>query len=226
MSEKEKLLKREIIFFLNKFSQTATFDEIKETAIPSYVHSNPLVRQIFWRRVFIISNQIKKLSPRSVLDFGCGSGIITAFLDSKIDRFVTDIYFEPFYFMQQQHIGQLRNVAKLHSSDLDKIESRFDVILAADVLEHLSDYRIKNQLVLFHKWLKPGGHLVISGPTENLIYKIGRKIAGYKNDYHKTNVMDIAGIVSKSALFKLNAKIRYPIPFICEGFWILTYDKI
>lgn len=223
--KKEKLLKREIIFFLNKFSQTVTFDEIKETAIPSYIHSNPLIRQIFWQRVFVIKNQIKKLSPKSVLDFGCGSGIITALLDPKIDRFVTDISFGPFDFMQQ-HIGNLRNVTKLYPNDLDKTESRFELILAADVLEHLEGDHIKNQLLLFHKWLKSNGHLVISGPTENLIYKIGRKIAGYKNDYHKTNVMDIADIVSKSALFKLNDKIRYPIPFICEGFWILTYDKV
>lgn len=223
--KKEKLLKREIIFYLNKFSQTVTFGEIKETAIPSYIHPNPLVRQIFWRRVFIILNQIKKLSPKSVLDFGCGSGIITALLDPKINRFVTDISFKPFDFMQQR-INCLRNVAKLYPNDLDKTESRFEVILAADVLEHLSNNRIKNQLAMFHKWLKPGGHLIVSGPTENLIYKVGRRIAGYKNDYHKTNIKDIADIVLKSALFKLNAKIRYPIPFICEGFWILTYDKI
>lgn len=223
--KKEKLLKREIIFFLNKFSQIVTFDEIKETAIPSYIHKNPLVRQIFWQRVFIILNQIKKLSPKSVLDFGCGSGIITAFPDPRINRFVTDISFGPFDFMQQ-HINHLRNVIKLYPNDLDKTESQFDVILAADVLEHLEDDRIKNQLALFHKWLKSGGHLIISGPTENFIYKVGRKIAGYKNDYHKTNIMYVADIVSKSVLFKLNAKIRYPIPFICEGFWILTYDKI
>lgn len=222
--EKDKLLKQEIVFYLSQFSQTVTFDEIKETAIPSYIHSNPLVRQVFWQRVFVIKNQIKKLSPKSILDFGCGSGIITALLDSKIDRYVTDIYFKPFDFMQQ-HIGHLRNVMKLDPNDLDKTESQFEMILAADVLEHLSDDRIKNQLTLFYKWLKPDGHLVISGPTENLIYKIGRKIAGYKNDYHKTNIKDIADTVLKSALFKLNAKTRYPIPFICEGFWILTYDK-
>lgn len=223
--KKEKLLKREIIFCLNKFSQTVTFDEIKEMAIPSYIHSNPLVRQIFWHRAFRIINSVKKCRPASILDFGGGSGIILAFLDDKIKRFILDIYYTPFDFMQQ-HIDHLRNVTKLYPNDLDKTESRFEAILAADVLEHLSDDQIKNQLLLFHKWLKPNGHLVISGPTENLIYKTGRKIAGYKNDYHKTNVMDIADIVSKSELFKLNAKIRYPIPFICEGFWILTYDKI
>lgn len=225
MKNELKKNKQGIIGCLNQYANSKTFDEIKESAIPSYVHPNPLIRQIFWRRVFVILKQIEKLSPKSILDFGCGSGIITALIDPKIDRFVTDIYFKPFDFMQQ-HIDYLRNVTKLYPNDLDKTESQFEMILAADVLEHLSDDRIKNQLTLFHKWLKPKGHFVISGPTENLIYKIGRKIAGYKNDYHKTNIMDIADIVSKSELFKLNAKIRYPIPFICEGFWILTYDKV
>ncbi len=223
--ESEKLLKQKIIFHLGQFSRTASFDEIKETAIPSYIHPNPLVSQIFWRRAFKIINSVKKFHPASILDFGGGSGLMLAFFDAEMARFISDVYYEPFDFMKQR-VDELKSINKLDDSNIGNLNSDFDVILAADVLEHLEDDRIKNQLALFHKWLRADGHLVISGPTENLIYKIGRKIAGYKNDYHKTNIKDIADIVSKSALFKLNAKIRYPIPFICEGFWILTYDKI
>src|SRR3989344_8909296 len=219
--ESEKLLKQKIIFHLGQFYRITSFDEIKETAIPSYIHPNPLVRQIFWRRAFQIINSVKKCHPASVLDFGGGSGLMLAFFDASTARFILDIYYAPFDFMKQR-IDELKNVNKLDNSDTDNLNSDFDVILAADVLEHFSDDRIKNQLALFHKWLKPDGHLVISGPTENLIYKIGRKIAGYKNDYHKTNIKNVADIILKSALFKLKGKIRYPIPFICEGFWILT----
>ena len=225
MEKEIKKIKQLFIGYLNQYADSKTFEEIEGTAIPSYIHKNPIIRQIFWRRVFIILGQIKKISPKSMLDFGCGSGVITAFVNPQVNRFVTDISYDSFDFMQQR-VDHLRNVTKLYPNDLDKIESRFDVILAADVLEHLEGDCIKNQLSLFHKWLKPGGHLIISGPTENFIYKIGRKIAGFKGDYHKTNIKDIAYIVSKSALFKLNAKIWYPVPFICEGFWILTYGKI
>lgn len=219
------LLKQKIIACLNRFAKSKTFDEIKESAIPSYIHRNPIVRQIFWNRVFAILNQISRLAPKSILDFGCGSSIITALIDPKIDRFVTDVFYEPFDFMQQC-LANLQGVKKIYQSNLISMESQFDIILAADVLEHLSDDHIKNQLVLFHKWLKSNGHLIISGPTENLIYKIGRKIAGYKGDYHKTNVKIVNIIVSGSKLFQLENKIRYPIPYIFEGFWILTYKKI
>ena len=224
MEKEIKKIKLSIINGLNQYANSKTFEEIKETAIPSYIHKNSIVRWVFWKRVFIILSQIKKISPKSVLDFGCGSGIITAFIESKIKRFVTDISYESFDFMRQR-VSYLRDATKLYPNDLDKMGPQFELILAADVLEHLNAGEIAKELSLFHGLLVDGGHLVISGPTENLVYKIGRKIAGYKNDYHKTNIDAIAGIVSKSALFKLNNKIRYPLPFIFEGFWILTYDK-
>ncbi|MFH1048243.1 MAG: class I SAM-dependent methyltransferase [Patescibacteria group bacterium] len=224
MGKEIKKIKQIIIGYLNQYASSKTFEEIKETAIPSYIHKNPIVRQIFWWRIFIILNQIKKISPKSILDFGCGSGIITAFIEPKISRFVTDISYEPFDFMQK-HVDCLKNVTKLYPGDLDKIDSQFEMILAADVLEHLSEDNIKNQIALFYRWLKPGGHLVVSGPTENWIYKIGRKIAGYKGDYHKTDIGTVENIILNSRLFKQNDKIRYPLPYICEGFWILTYQK-
>lgn len=225
MKKETKKIKQIIIGFLNQYAGSKTFSEIEETAIPSYIHRNPIVRQIFWQRIFIILNKIKKISPKSILDFGCGSGVITAFVDPKINRFVTDISYEAFNFIQR-HIDFLRNVTKLSLNDLDKMESQFEMILAADVLEHLSDGEIKQCLLLFHKLLGVNGHLIISGPTENLIYKIGRKIAGYKGGYHRTDINTVENIVLNSKLFKQNDKIRYPIPYICEGFRILTYSKI
>ena len=217
-------IKQVIINCLNQYANFKTFKEIEETAIPSYIHKNPIVRWIFWRRIFIILNQIEKIAPKSILDFGCGSGVISAFIDSKIDRFVSDINYEPFDFMQR-NIKYLRNVVKLHPNDLDKIESRFEMILAADILEHLSESEIKKYLSLFHRWLSADGHLIVSGPTENLIYKIGRGMAGYGGGYHKININIIENIILNSRLFKQNDKIRYPIPYILEGFKIIIYQK-
>lgn len=224
MTKKNKEIKKKIIDCLNQYADSKTFEEIVETAIPAYIHKNPIVRQIFWRRVFVILKQVEKLSPKSVLDFGCGSGIVMALLNPKINRFVTDIFNEPFDFMQQC-LG-LQDVKKLYPSDLDKTEFKFEIILAADVLEHLSDNEILRYLSLFHRRLNTDGYLIVSGPTENLIYKIGRKIAGYKGDYHKTNVKIIDATISNSGLFHREGKIRWPIPYILEGFWMLTYKKI
>ena len=55
-------------------------------------------------------------------------------------------------------------------------EASFDIIYALDVLEHIND--LEPYVTLFSKLLVPGGTVIISGPTENIFYKIGRKIAG------------------------------------------------
>jgi predicted TPR repeat methyltransferase len=62
------------------------------------------------------------------------------------------------------------------------------VIVAADVLEHIEN--LPAYLATFAAKLKSSGRLLISGPTENVIYKIGRILAGFggKGDYHHTDI--------------------------------------
>ncbi len=67
----------------------------------------------------------------------------------------------------------------------------FDAIVALDVLEHIPD--LTEVLGRFKKLLKPAGVIVISGPTENALYKLGRRIAGnrFTGDYHVSNIARI-----------------------------------
>ena len=39
--------------------------------------------------------------------------------------------------------------------------------------------------------LKPDGVLIISGPSESALYRLGRKIAGFDAHYHETNIFAI-----------------------------------
>ena len=50
----------------------------------------------------------------------------------------------------------------------------FDAAVAADVLEHFQD--LAPPLRLLREWLKPGGVLFTSSPTENWIYVFLRKV--------------------------------------------------
>lgn len=225
MTGNQKVLREQIIEALRVFVQSSSWEEIEETAVPSYVHSNYLVRSIFWGRIYAVVNSVSSVASSSVLDFGCGSGIVTAHLSASLDRNVFDIDYRPFEFLRK-HLPALQDVHQLHSSELSEMESRFDAILAADVLEHFEIDKLASQIQLFHKWLKPGGKLIISGPTENLWYKIGRRIAGYDGHYHKMNVSDIERAVEESKLFKPLRKLRYPIPFVLEGFLVLTFEAV
>ena len=60
--------------------------------------------------------------------------------------------------------------------------------MALDVLEHVED--LTGILRQFEKLLRPTGVVVISGPTESALYRLGRRIAGqrFTGDYHVSNI--------------------------------------
>ena len=62
--------------------------------------------------------------------------------------------------------------------------------------------------------LKPGGRLVVSGPTENILYQIGRKLAGpeYSGEYHERGIAEIKRALNRLAQVKQIATLYWPIP--------------
>jgi SAM-dependent methyltransferase len=65
----------------------------------------------------------------------------------------------------------------------------FDFITALDVLEHVPD--LSATVLHLGALLRPGGRLVVCGPTENVLYKVGRWLAGFSGDYHVRDIEDI-----------------------------------
>jgi 2-polyprenyl-3-methyl-5-hydroxy-6-metoxy-1,4-benzoquinol methylase len=55
-------------------------------------------------------------------------------------------------------------------------------ILALDVLEHVPDVALL--AAEFRRLLTPQGRLLCSLPTENLPYRLGRRLAGFSGAYH------------------------------------------
>lgn len=171
--------------------------EIGEAAIPAYANNNILIDYLFWKRIDHALLYVKKYGKNTnVLDFGCGTGVVSYIL-AKEGYNVTalDIDLEPFKRVQEKiHFpkeikfieGDLM-VQELHNK-------QFDIILALDVLEHIED--IDSYLSAFKKLMAPDGIIIISGPSENKLYQIGRKIAGkrFTGDYHVTNILTIRNI--------------------------------
>jgi 2-polyprenyl-3-methyl-5-hydroxy-6-metoxy-1,4-benzoquinol methylase len=73
----------------------------------------------------------------------------------------------------------------------------FDCIIALDVLEHIED--LSEFVALAQRVLKKDGFVVVSGPTENILYQIGRKIAGkqFTGTYHVSNIARIRERLAK-----------------------------
>jgi 2-polyprenyl-3-methyl-5-hydroxy-6-metoxy-1,4-benzoquinol methylase len=185
---------------------------LKEAALPAYDHGNPLIDHIFWSRLRISGNQALTHGGR-VLDFGCGTGVMSYYLaNNSMQVDAIDTVFEPLDKIKEYvefppgitwHNGYLTDLALPADS--------FDVIIALDVLEHIED--LDTYFEEFRRILKPGGVLVVSGPTENWLYKLGRKLAGktFSGEYHVTNIADIKAVCKNYFKVRTVARLIWPL---------------
>jgi 2-polyprenyl-3-methyl-5-hydroxy-6-metoxy-1,4-benzoquinol methylase len=90
--------------------------------------------------------------------------------------------------------------------------SSFDLINALDVLEHVRD--LPQTLAELLNLLGPGGRLVVSGPTENFLYQMGRKFAGpeFSGEYHERGTAEIKRELARLAHVRQIATLYWPIP--------------
>lgn len=199
---------------------------IDETALPSYNNKLSLVRWLFEKRLYSILSFLPKDKKSLILDFGCGTGILLKELSKKYDTvYGADINIQiAEQFLKNRGIG---NVILFNNSDdknyiLPIKEKTLDVIICADVLEHVTN--LDNILDKLIKLLNDDGLLIISGPTENILYKFGRTILRYKGDYHLRNIYDIRGIVSNNKKLEfVEKKAIFPI---FNLFTIYVFKKI
>lgn len=189
---------------------------LDEAAFPAYTHSNPIINWFFWQRIFVVMKFIKKNAPyNKVMDFGCGSGVLLPFLaENSVSVTGADLDLLPL-----EHIKQhtrfppnldILDLARLPLKDIPS--NSYDLITALDVLEHVDDLSsVVDELL---RILKPEGKLIVSGPTENWLYQIGRKIAGkiYSGGYHKRGVSEIQKMAGQKGIVKTIAILYPPIP--------------
>lgn len=189
---------------------------LDEAAFPAYSHPNPFINWLFWQRLRTAMNHIETTAPyEKVLDFGCGSGVMLPFLSQFSKEVVAmDIDLLPVQSIKK-YIPLDSNITVIDANQMPISQlppNSFDIINALDVLEHVDDLpRTLSELLSL---LKPGGQLVISGPTENMLYRIGRKLAGpeYSGDYHERGIAEIKRELSKLARVKHIATLYWPLP--------------
>ncbi|MFH1185089.1 MAG: class I SAM-dependent methyltransferase [Chloroflexota bacterium] len=139
---------------------------------------------------------------RTALDFGCGSGVVLPFLSTVCAEVVAaDVDHLPLARMKS-HIPLQFNVtewAALGTAMTQPEAASFDLIIALDVLEHVKD--LPWPLAQLLRLLKKGGQLIISGPTENALYRFGCKLAGpeYSGEYHERGVAEIRCTLKRKA---------------------------
>ena len=189
---------------------------LDEAGFPAYSHPNPIINWLFWQRLRAAMNHIEKSAPHeNILDFGCGSGVMLPFLSQHSQRVVAiDVDLLPLEKVKQ-HIPLAANVDVIDANQTPisaLAPQSFDLINALDVLEHVDD--LPQTLSQLMKLLKPGGQLLVSGPTENILYQIGRKLAGpeYSGTYHERGIAEIKQELRKISRVEHIATLYKPIP--------------
>ena len=201
---------------IRKVLEQAERGRLDESGFPAYSHPNGLINWLFWQRLHTAMKFIKKGAPyEKVLDFGCGSGVMLPFLAQQSQQVTAiDIDLLPLEHIKK-HIPLAENILVLDANQisLSQLTPRsFDLINALDVLEHVDDLpRALHELLAL---LKPGGQLVISGPTENRLYRIGRKLAGpqFSGEYHERGTAEIKRELARFAPVRQIATLYWPVP--------------
>ena len=157
-----------------------------------YTDRSVFVRELFWRRLDALLALSLPPARERVLDFGGGNGILAPTLARRY-REVVCVDLRTEMVDELRRAEQLSNVTVL-AGDIESVAlagDSFDTIVAADVLEHIVD--LPPLVAEFRRLLKPGGELLVSAPSENRFYELGRRVFRYTkpdDHYHEASYVE------------------------------------
>jgi len=198
-------------------------EESDEMAIPSYTHKNPIMRQVAFSRVKMLICWMKKYQRKTsnIIDYGCGTGIILPSASNQANMvYGIDLTLAPANLLVDFY--QLPNVILMHPDAIAKKlpDNTIDLIICGEVLEHIPD--LTPILLQFQQKMVKNAHLIVSLPTENFLYKLGRKLAGFSGEYHLSTSRKIHQEILKSGFKQIRKK---SLPFLGPFaiYWVIDY---
>ncbi|MAE71014.1 MAG: hypothetical protein CME06_11180 [Gemmatimonadetes bacterium] len=178
--------------------------------ISRYGMKTALIIVVFWRKLDIVLEPASPVPNTSVLDFGCGTGVLLSELAQE-DRtvFATDLVLDGARDLSR-HLGSSDITFFEGDSWKDQIAPEsLQLVVAANVLEHVDERQ--PLLRAMQAILAPGFLLVVSGHTENLLYWIGRRIVGFSGLYYLSNIMRVLADCDVVGLKRV-AHRSHPLP--------------
>jgi len=225
------LSKRFPASLVHKLAESLQTDANAESAIPSYTHRIPAIRWLMFRRLEVIRKMALEELARdgsraglAALDFGCGIGMMIPALAPKVKTlYLCDEQITPARATAEWF--QAGNVVCLTPDELDRRidDSSLDVVIAADVLEHVDD--LTAVVDILRRKMRAKGALIVSGPTESWAYRCGRKIAGFTGEYHVRGVTEVEDGIQKAGLLREQLR-RLPFVFAPTLFRITLWRRL
>lgn len=179
---------------------------------PVYFSSNRLVRFINWKKLDFALSLILLKEGHRVLDFGCGNGVMLPTL-SGIFGTVVGIDLHTTAASRMKHEYGLSNVflVAANGMKLPFKDDSFNTVLATSTLEHFKD--LDEAVAEIARITKRDGFLLFLSPTENVFYRFGRWLFGYKKPGdHYYSAKEIEVILK--GFFAMEVKKYFPVSFL------------
>lgn len=195
-----------------RFELARQREQLEESCIPSYLHPNPAAAAVAWWRLFAAARLHRTEAPAGpVLDFGAACGELRPLLPASLA-----------YEFVEADDGLAAALLALHPGATRRVlenlpRAHYAAVFALDSLEHNRDVApLLDRLVAA---LAPGGVLILCGPTENRLYRLGRRLAGFSGHYHVTTIRDIEAIAARRLRLR-RARLAPPgVPLFSLTVW-------
>jgi len=122
-----------------------------------------------------------------VLELGCGAGALTYEL-SRAGFDCTAVEHSPTAAAVAADINRGPNAADIRS-EAEDWDAAFDCLVALEVLEHIKDDRAA--VASWHRWLRPGGLMLLSVPAHPARWNAGDEWAGHVRRYGRQQLCDV-----------------------------------
>lgn len=196
----------------SSFDIPRSFRSLEESMVPSYCHRNPLAAGVSWWRLLAARALSAGLRSRgAILDFGASTGELYHLLGAP----------EDYHFVEESDLlaaTLLRDAPAARRLRLEELaEARFGTIYALDALEH--NERPEAIVERLAAALAPRGVLVVSGPTESAVYRLGRRIAGFEGHYHHVNVYALEAMLGRRLRRVAGTRLPPLLPLFRVSAW-------
>jgi ubiquinone/menaquinone biosynthesis C-methylase UbiE len=171
-------------------------------------------------KILSIIQSLKTQAEPEVLEIGAADGILLDFLNKNL-KLRRAVGIEPS--LECIHLGKDRNVELIQAvgEHLPFIEDSFNIIVAASVIDHLTDVNLF--LKEAHRVLKPKGILIATAivPFYDRLAQISKFDPGLHPHLHTFNIGQIKELLRKSKFNILTAE-KFALP----SFGILPFENI
>lgn len=183
-----------------------------DIALDVYCSDNPLLREFFWARLWMLTLLIRRKSKpeQRCLDFGGGSGIFMMSLASGFKRVdLIDLNTQQAEALQGTYALDNVEITRANVGEHDFGSGAFDAVVAADVLEHFQNLALPVERI--RHWLAAGGILYTSLPSENIWYRLLRVVFGKQKPHdHYHAAWEVERFLSCNGFRKV-AGIYHPL---------------